>query len=262
MEAVPVLALPAQRGSFESSRQRDGGSASAGKRLQAGLEEAVQEEEGAVGSGEWADDWDDNTLELALGVRPREGAQADAEVLEGLTLPVTRGRWLGALAVTEKATVAAEGEANQHVDLLCHAVVGEMLMGEVPLAGVWGLAEASLEAEPVGVVAIKTHRRQDSGVSSLDPNSPNGVVDAAEVWSDLDSPRGRLSAANSFEAVGPRRSSEVQKQLKGGEAKANAAAVLLSPGASAWAVSHADSTLYPHDFWHWNMQTAGTPVYV
>lgn len=282
VDSAPLLVLPvlpAQRGSFESSRQR-GMSAEWLGDLQLGNANGAQQGDG-TGAGLERADWDDDTLKVAPGGIGREGELAPVEALEvGLTLPAARcRRHSGEAAPAETASpmeaapvqvmaveaLSAEVESpsvqsHQKVDLLCHAVVGEMLMGEGSLASVWGLAqrEAAMVAEHEDL-GVKTHRRQDSGVSSVDLSSPNGVCDAAEVWSDLDSPR-RLSAANLKDKDMARSclNSAAPQQAKGGAA----AEAVPSPGASAWALSHTDSTLYPHDFWHWNMHSAGTALYV
>mmetsp|Transcript_16362 Transcript_16362/g.27494 ORF Transcript_16362/g.27494 Transcript_16362/m.27494 type:complete len:270 (-) Transcript_16362:498-1307(-) len=125
----------------------------------------------------------------------------------------------------------------ERVDVLCNAIIGEMLIDDSPRLNHEQLAAAKFVVK-----------------------SPRGVAEAAEMWSDLDT-----TDDSGCEWSSPRKGKErkvgAEKQIKtkSTEETDTSGNVLVlckpTPQQERGSCSLTDS-LYPHDMWHWNCQTS------
>jgi len=168
---------------------------------------------------------------------------------------------------------ASEGfQDSVEVDLLCHAVVAEMLMGENPLLGVLGVCGKDVNDRFMG-----TKEDSESNPYDFQPRSPLGICEGADVWSDIDSggssPRQKFAnktdasmaststPEESIESATFSKAADVHQQLSSQDLESTPKKeIWTSPSSPQSWVDRVD-TLYPHDIWHWNMHSA-TGLYV
>jgi len=123
----------------------------------------------------------------------------------------------------------------QSVDMLCRAVVGEMLIDSPQDSREPGREEKATGKE-----------------------TPRGVVDGADIWSDLDNSSDENSSGSS-----PRRAKCKDAQRKPPLTATSKTSEVDGPAGrnvgkskkGGWLFSLAD-TLYPHDIFRWNCQTS------
>jgi hypothetical protein len=181
------------------------------------------------------------------------------------------------------ATTTARTCHMDSVDSLCHAVVGEMLLADADDGYDPESPVTRLITSASGLALSSLAAKQGGGQGGSD--SPVGVCDAAEVWSDLDPDSGGSSPRKGWRrggSSGGATTTGLSVTLAGGGNGVSDMEVLLEDGgrelqqhgqeqqvsletpmsgtkrkqtevltASPAAWNHAPDALYPHDLWHW-----------
>lgn len=194
---------------------------------------------------------------------------------------------MGQLAMEASEGAAASTTTACHmdsVDCLCHAVVGEMLLADADDGYDPESPVTRLVTSASGLALSSLAAKQGGGQGGSD--SPVGVCDAAEVWSDLDPDSGGSSPRKGWRrggsgggatasglsvtlARGGNGVSDMVVELEHGgrdqqqEGQEEVQVMLQTPvsgtkcektevqapSPAAW--NDAPDALYPHDLWHW-----------